>query len=116
LVAGTAGAAVMHFAGYHIAYFYPGGHFDPAHSTINVQMQNFYGAITAFVADIVVTVVITLVTQPKPDSELRGLVYGIKDPDAPDPRNQPKPAWWASPRILGATSLGIVVVLSVLFV
>ncbi|MDT4909962.1 MAG: solute:Na+ symporter, family, partial [Pseudonocardiales bacterium] len=47
LVAGTLGAGVMHFAGYHIAYFYPGGAFDPAHTTINAQMLNFYGAIVA---------------------------------------------------------------------
>jgi SSS family solute:Na+ symporter len=115
LVAGTLGAGVMHFAGYHIAYFYPGGAFDPAHTTINAQMLNFYGAIVAFVADVVVTVAVTLVTKPKPESELRGLVWGIKDPDAPDPAKAPKPAWWASPKILGATSLGIVVVLSVIF-
>jgi solute:Na+ symporter, SSS family len=114
-VAGTLGAGVMHFAGYHIAYFYPGGAFDPAHTTINAQMLNFYGAIVAFVADVVVTVAVTLVTKPKPESELRGLVWGIKDPNAPDPAKAPKPAWWASPKILGATSLGIVVVLSVIF-
>ena len=97
LAAGTAGAAVMHFAGYHIAYFYPGGVFDPAHSTINAQMLNFYGAITAFVADAVVTVAVSLVTKPKPREELAGLVWGIPDPNAPDPARVPKPEWWASP-------------------
>src|SRR6476661_1956755 len=56
LAAGTIGAAVMHFAGYHIAYFYPHQVLDPTHVTINAQMVNFYGAIAAFVADAVVTV------------------------------------------------------------
>ena len=116
LVAGTAGAAVMHFGGYHIAYFYPGGHFDPTHSTINAQMLNFYGAITAFVADAVVTVVVSLVTRPKPVEELAGLVWGVHDPNAPDPDSVPKPQWWASPKLLGGAGILIVIVLSFIFV
>jgi len=115
LAAGTIGAGVMHFAGYHIAYFYPGGVFDPTHGKINAQMLNFYGAMVAFLADVVVTVAVTLVTKPKPVSELAGLVWGVHDPNAPDPDSVPKPAWWASPKLLGGTSLGIVVVLSVIF-
>jgi SSS family solute:Na+ symporter len=115
LVAGTLGAGVMHFAGYHIAYFYPGGVFDPTHSTINAQMLNFYGAITAFVADLVVTVAVTLVTRPKPEAELAGLVWGVHDPNAPDPATVPKPLWWASPKLLATAALGIVIVLSVIF-
>src|SRR4029077_6179422 len=55
LAAGTIGAAAMHFAGYHIAYFYPHQVLDPTHVTINAQMLNFYGAIAAFVLDLVVT-------------------------------------------------------------
>ncbi|MDQ2838089.1 MAG: sodium:solute symporter family protein [Actinomycetota bacterium] len=116
LAAGTLGAAVMHFGGYHIAYFYPGGVYDPTHAKINAQMLNFYGAITAFVADIVVTVQVTMVTKPKPVAELAGLVWGVHDPNAPDPDSVPKPAWWASPKLLGGTSIGIVVVLSIIFV
>ena len=115
LLAGTLGAGVMHFAGYHIAYFYPGGVFDPTHSTINAQMLNFYGAITAFVADLVVTVAVTLVTRPKPVAELAGLVWGVHDPNAPDPEAVPKPLWWASPKLLATAALGIVVVLSIIF-
>ncbi len=114
LATGTLGAAVTHFAAYHIGYFYPGGSVL-AHSKINAQMANFYGAIVAFVADAVVTVLVSLVTRPKPVSELGGLVWGIPDPDAPDPGSVPKPKWWASPKVLGATSAGIVIVLSVIF-
>ena len=116
LVAGTMGAAAMHFGGYNIAYFYPGQQYDPTHATINAQMLNFYGAIAAFVADIVVTVIVTLVTKPKPVEELAGLVYGVHDPNAPDPSTIPKPKWWASPKLLGGTSLGIVLILSIIFV
>jgi hypothetical protein len=33
----------------------------------------------AFVVDVVVTVAVSLVTQPKPEHELRGLVWGLTD-------------------------------------
>jgi len=115
LASGTAAAAVMHFTGYNISYFYPGGHYDASHKTINAQMLNFYGAIAAFVADAVVTVAVTLVTKPKPVAELAGLVHGIPDPNAPDPKDAPKPLWWQSPKLLGFTALGITAVLSVIF-
>src|SRR6476660_1722764 len=115
LAAGTIGAAAMHFAGYHIAYFYPHQVLDPTHATINAQMVNFYGAIAAFVADLVVTLIVTLVTKPKPESALAGLVWGVPDPNAPDPASVPKPVWWKSPKLLGGFALGIVLVLSIIF-
>ena len=115
LAAGTIGAAVMHFVGYDIAYFYPHQKLDPTHATINAQMLNFYGAIAAFVADLVVTVIVSLVTRPKPVSELGGLVWGVHDPNAPDPASVPKPVWWKSPKLLGGVALGIVLVLSIIF-
>jgi SSS family solute:Na+ symporter len=107
LAAGALGATVAHFAGYHIAYFYP-HQVLASHALVNAQMVNFYGAITAFVADLVVTVAVSMVTKPKPVSELGGLVWGVPNPDAPDPATIPKPPWWASPKLLGATALGIV--------
>jgi SSS family solute:Na+ symporter len=115
LAAGTIGAGVMHLAAYNIGYFYPGGTVT-SHSDINAQMANFYGAIAAFVADAVVTVIVSLVTKPKPREELAGLVWGIPDPNAPDPASVPKPPWWKSPKVLGGLSLGITAVLSILFV
>jgi SSS family solute:Na+ symporter len=115
LAAGTIGAGVMHFAAYDIGYFYPGGEVL-SHDKINAQMANFYGAIVAFVADLVVTVLVTLVTKPKPESELGGLVWGVPDPNAPDPATIPKPKWWASPKLLGAISGGITLVLSLIFI
>jgi solute:Na+ symporter, SSS family len=115
LAAGTIGAAVMHFVGYHIGYFYPHHVYDPTHATINAQMVNFYGAIAAFVADLVVTVLVSLATKPKPVSELGGLVWGVPDPNAPDPASVPKPVWWKSPKLLGGGALGIILVLSIIF-
>jgi SSS family solute:Na+ symporter len=116
LIAGTLAAAVMHFAAYHIAYFYPGGVFDPTHKTINAQMANFYGAIAAFVADAVVTVLVTLVDKPKPRSQLAGLVWGIPDPNSPNIAEAQKVrAWWESPKLLGFGALAVVVALSLWF-
>jgi SSS family solute:Na+ symporter len=48
--------------------------------------------------------------------ELGGLVWGVPDPNAPDPDSVPKPKWWASPKLLGAVSGGLVVVLSLIFI
>ena len=39
--------------------------------------ESFWGAGAAFVVDAVVTVVVTLVTKPKPVEELQGLVWGM---------------------------------------
>ena len=43
---------------------------------------SFWGAIVAFVADAVVTVGVSLVTKPKPEEELRGLVWGLDRKDS----------------------------------
>jgi solute:Na+ symporter, SSS family len=115
LAAGTIAAGVFHYVAYNLPYFYPGGVIDPTRATINAQMQNFYGAIAAFVADVVVTVIVTYMGKPKPLSELAGLVWGVPDPNAPDPSKKPKLPWWESPTLLGLGALGITLVLSLIF-
>jgi SSS family solute:Na+ symporter len=115
LAAGTIAAGVFHEVAFNLPYFYPGGHLDPTHATINAQMQNFYGAIAAFVADAVVTVIVTYLGKPKPLKELAGLVWGVPDPNAPDPSKAPKPPWWESPTVLGWGAIAIIVVLSLIF-
>jgi len=112
LVTGTLGAVIGHFAftgldigGWHV--------WDPWVTIESTQSQNFYGAIIAFVADAVVTVVVSLMTAPKPERELAGLVNRVPNPDAPPPG--PKPVWWQSPKLLGFGALGITLVLSLIF-
>ena len=56
------------------------------------------------------------VTKPKPVSGLGGLVWGIPDPNAPDTSTIPKPAWWASPKILGGIAGAMVIALSIAFI
>ncbi|MBV9279759.1 MAG: sodium:solute symporter family protein [Chloroflexi bacterium] len=116
LAAGTLGAAAMHYAAFYIPYFYPGGHIDPAHATINAQMQNFYGAIAAFLLDALVTVIVTYMGTPKPISQLAGLVWGCPAPVEAGGARPVRTPWWERPWVLGATALGIIVVLSLIFV
>ncbi|GAA3564855.1 sodium:solute symporter family protein [Microlunatus spumicola] len=113
LVAGTAGAAIYQFLiGPNWSHMYPGGDMT---KEANAQMINFYAAIMAFVLDAVVTVIVTLTTKSKPLVELRGLVWGVPDPDAGDPHEGYVRRWWESPKLLGFTALGIVLVLSIVF-
>ncbi|MDN5760738.1 MAG: sodium:solute symporter family protein [Microlunatus sp.] len=114
LVSGfLAALAFQYLVGPNVAYFYSGQTFD---GELNAQMVNFYGAIAAFVVDAVVTVVVTLFTTPRPVHELKGLVWGVPDPDAGDPHEGYVRKWYESPKLLGFTALGIVAVLSIIFI
>src|SRR4051812_37798225 len=77
---------------------------------------SFWGAIVAFIADAVVTVGVTLVTKPKPESELRGLVWGLKREDEEDDFIKGDDAWFRSPVLLGVGALALIVILSIIFI
>jgi len=114
LVAGFLGALSWQYLfGPNVAYFYPN---RDTSGEINAQMLNFYGAIVAFVVDAIVTVAVTLATKPKPIEQLAGLVWGVPDPAAGDPHEGHVIRWWESPRLLGFTALGMVLVLSIAFI
>ena len=82
----------------------------------SIQSRNFWGAIAAFVVDVVVTVVVTMLTKPKPLDQVKGLIWGVPDPDNPDAADaQNVRQWWESPKVLGFTALGITAVLSIIF-
>jgi SSS family solute:Na+ symporter len=116
LAAGTAGAAAMHYIAFYVPYFYPGGHIDPAHATINAQMQNFYGAIAAFLCDAVVTVIVTYLGKPKPISQLAGLVWGCPNPVESEGIEERTVPLWEKPWVLGLTALVLILILSLIFV
>ena len=107
LVAGTATAyGVNRLAAYHVIF-----NFGSALSA------SFWQSIWAFIVGTVVLVGVSLVTKPKPEEELRGLVYGMtrkeeREVDA-DPRDR---LWWRSPVLLGAVVLVIVLVLNIIFI
>lgn len=111
LAAGTAGAAIFHFfVAPQMTYF------NTPDGTPNAQMVNFYAAMAAFVADVVVTVVVSLVTQPKPVAQLAGLVWGVPDPNAPDPSTVKKVPLYESPKLLGGIALLFMLILSIIFI
>jgi SSS family solute:Na+ symporter len=113
-LAGILSAVVFqYFIGPNWAYMHAG---QTMSGEANAQMINFYGAFSAIVVGAVVTVVVSLVTKPKPVSELVGLVYGVPDPEAGDPHEGYVRKWYESPKVLGYTALGIVVVLSIIFI
>jgi SSS family solute:Na+ symporter len=78
--------------------------------------STWYQAIVAFVADAIVLVVFSLVTQPKPESELRGLVWGLKRPEQEGDAVIGDQAWYRSPALLAAGAIILVVVLNILFI
>jgi SSS family solute:Na+ symporter len=79
--------------------------------------STWWQAVLAFVADAVVLVGVSLVTKPKPEDELRGLVWGLKrkEQDADD-SVKGDDAWFRSPKVLGAGAIGLVVILNLLFI
>jgi SSS family solute:Na+ symporter len=106
LVAGTLGAFVTHEL-----YSMHDLHFGSDLSA------NFGGAIVAFVADAVVTVAVSLVTRPKPEADLRGLVWGLQRRDeTADDFVRGDETWFRSPWLLGAGALGLVAILNILFI
>ncbi|MFD1538269.1 sodium:solute symporter family protein [Nonomuraea guangzhouensis] len=68
---------------------------------------SFWGAGVAFVVDVIVSVLVTLVTTAKPEEELRGLVYGLSAVDLSDDAMAGDKKWYRSPVILGTGAIVI---------
>ncbi len=103
LVSGTFGAFMTH-------QLYSRGTIEIA----SPLAADFWGAIVAFVLDAIVTVVVSLATQPKPVEELRGLVYGMAE--GTDLKLSRRDSlWWRNPKVLGAGAIAIVIVLNIIF-
>ena len=103
LIAGTVGAAAAHY----------GNSWD----VINLgsaQAAAFWGAIAAFVADAVVSVGVSLFTQPKPIEELQGLVYGMANEAGA--LSKEEQAWYRQPWLLAVGALGLTVLVSLFFI
>ena len=87
-----------------------GGWISIVHRYPSDMAQNFWTAIFAFSVNLVVTIVVSLATKPRPESELVGLVYSLT----------PKPAehhlaWYQKPATLAWSVLGLLVVLNLVF-
>jgi len=87
-----------------------GGWITIVHQYPSEMAQNFWTAIFAFSINFLVTVLVSLVTEPRPDSELVGLVYSLT----------PKPVethleWYQKPSTLAFAVLGLLIVLNLVF-
>lgn len=56
-----------------------GGFFNVVHTYPSELAQTFWTAIVAFSTCVVVSVIISLATKPRPESELKGLVYSLTE-------------------------------------
>ncbi|EGD42351.1 sodium:solute symporter [Nocardioidaceae bacterium Broad-1] len=79
------------------------------------QGASFVAAGAAFVVDIVVSVIVSLVTAPKPEGSLKGLVYSeTPKEDLVDAEDAGRP-WWERPVPLAGVALVLVIILNVIF-
>jgi solute:Na+ symporter, SSS family len=72
--------------------------------------QNFWTAIFAWTTCFAVTIVVSLLTTPRPDAELKGLVYALTD--------RPKDvglAWYQKPAVLAVVVLTVLLLLNWIF-
>jgi SSS family solute:Na+ symporter len=112
LVSGTAAAALHH------GLTLPkgattgikGGFFGSLHEYPTEMSQGFWTAISAFTACVVVTLIVSLLTKPRADDELRGLVYALT-PKAEDDAK----TWWQRPAALAIIVLLLTLALNALF-
>lgn len=113
LVSGTAAAAVHHGltlpAGSVVGI--KGGWLGAVVNTYPSEMaQNFWTAIWAWSTCFVVTILVSLVTRPRAEAELKGLVYSLTERPAPE-----AVPWWQRPAPLAVVVLAMTLVLNVVF-
>jgi solute:Na+ symporter, SSS family len=106
LIAGTVAAyAVNRLNAYHSVF-----HFGSALSA------SFWQAIIAFIVGGVVLIVVSLFTKPKPEEELRGLVWGLTRAEEREENADARDKlWWRSPYLLGGVAIAILVALNIIF-
>jgi SSS family solute:Na+ symporter len=112
LLSGTLGAAIHHGltlpAGASVGI--KGGYLGVVHTYPSELAQTFWTAITAWTTCMVVTIVVSLMTRPRPAEELRGLVYAL----TPRQRDDEK-SFWRRPFTLGVTVLVMTLLLNFVF-
>lgn len=107
LVSGTVAAAATH--GLTVAEG-KGGWIAPTMTLNSTMAQNFWVATAAFTACLVVTAVVSLATQPKPEKELVKLVYGMTE--LPKESGQP---WYRRPAPLASLVAVVCIVLNLIY-
>ena len=110
LVAGTASAIVVAFLSQDAF-----GSASLGVIPIGGQGAAFLAASTAFVVDVVLSVVVSMVTEPKPESELKHLVYSETPKEERTDPEEHKLPWFQRPAPLAGVALVMVVALNALF-
>jgi SSS family solute:Na+ symporter len=87
-----------------------GGFLGLLHTYPSELAQTFWTAIIAWTTCFLVSIIVSLATRPRPDAELRGLVYSLTD----RPNDQALP-WIRRPWVLAAAVLGLTLGLNFLF-
>lgn len=77
--------------------------------------ETLYGAMISFGTVLVLGLVISLFTKPKPEKELTGLVYGLGKIDMQQDAVVGDTAWYRSPALLGTIALALCVALYIPF-
>ena len=91
--------------------------FNPAHAKIIARSEkrepmavNVYSAFWTLCASVLITIVVSLFTKPKPDSELKDLVMGL----TPLPNEGPCP-WYKKPMLWAAVVFLAIVLVNIIF-
>src|SRR5205085_1378396 len=79
------------------------------------QGAAFLAASVAFVVDIALSIAVSLVTEPKPASELKGLVYSETPKEQRTDPNEASYPWYRRTVPLAGVALVMVIILNVLF-
>jgi len=106
LLGGTIAAAITH--GLTIAEG-KGGWIAPMYEIKSGMGQAFIVASFSWLANFVITIVVSLVTKPKPDEELKGLVYSLTEKVRSN-----ETRWYLKPGPLGLILLIITILLNIL--
>jgi solute:Na+ symporter, SSS family len=114
LVSGTLGAAIHHGLTLPAGAVpgVKGGYFGLLHTFPSELAQTFWTAITAFTTCALVTILISLLTRPRPIEELRGLVYSMTPRVGGDDYLLP---WYTRPKVLAVFVLAATLILNIVF-
>jgi SSS family solute:Na+ symporter len=87
-----------------------GGWIADLHHFPSPMAQNFWIAIMAWSTCFVVTILVSLVTAPRPESELRGLVYGVTEI-----KHEHENAWYKRPVPIAIAIGALAILLNIIF-
>ncbi|MBV8550787.1 MAG: sodium:solute symporter family protein [Acidobacteriaceae bacterium] len=107
LITGTIAAAMTH--GMTVAEG-KGGWITNLHTFPSSMAQNYWIAIISWSACLIVTILISLFTQPKPGKELQGLVWGFTK--MPEEHGVP---WFKRPGPLAVVVMAVLIVMNIIY-